>query len=146
MTPIDPAAGALSPGAPRRVAQASGPGEAAAADSPRKAAAAGGMSPQPSGRLAAGMPDPGTGGADPEPGNRTPASPVRGRPQSPAGSTPLSGEEFRAVWQRERAARAKGQRGDQGRRARRVAAKAAGARFRPGMTRREPPGPPEDAA
>ena len=147
-SPADPAAILPRDG---RAARALVPGGPAAADSPREAAAGGTIPPQ---RTAAGTPPP-DGGADPA----CLPVPLRGRPQSPAGggqrratgaspagSIPLSGEEFRAVWKRERAERAKGQRGDQGRRARRAAAKATGARYRPGMTRREPPGPPEDAA
>jgi len=136
-SPEDPAAILPRDG---RAARALAPGGPAAADSPREAAAGGTMSPQ---RTAAGTPPP-DGGADPA----CLPVPLRGRPQTPAGTIPLSGAEFRAVWKQERAERAKGQRGDQGRRARRAAAKATGARYRPGMTRREPPGPPEggDAA
>jgi len=76
--PSDPAASAPAPVAPRRVACASGPGEVAAADSPREAAAAGGISPRQR-TAAAGMPSPETGAGI---SSRVPA-PARGRPQNP---------------------------------------------------------------
>jgi hypothetical protein len=98
MTPLDPAAGALAPIAPRRAARAASTapgtrGPAAQTLSPPAGAAGGPPSPQPRERLAAGTPDPGPGEADPAAGNRLPASPGRRRaPQTPAGGAHASSQ------------------------------------------------------
>ncbi len=87
-TPKNPAA-EVTPVPHRRVARTV-PGEPAVAPGPPRGTAAGGKtSTQPQERAAAGTtaPAPVTGDADPAAGDRLPASPGRGRTQTPAGRT-----------------------------------------------------------
>ncbi len=149
-TPKNPAA-EVTPVPHRRVARTV-PGEPAVAPGPPRGTAAGGKtSTQPQERAAAGTtaPAPVTGDADPAAGDRLPASPGRGRTQTPAGraelgsalpagTTGLRGKEARDAIKRAQS--------DWNAAKRRGRFRRAPKRTGPGMIRREPPETPDGAA
>ena len=148
--PEDPAASALAPVEPRGAAQPGGPGPVVSAPG------SGGNSSPPLSRerAVAGQPDPETGAADPA--TQT-AAPVRGRAQAPAGSvtdttvalpagsTGLSGAEWRKQAKAATSALHAAQRRRAGRYTR-IADRSAGSRYVPGGNRRLPPEASGDGA
>ena len=154
-TPKNPAASALAPAEPRSAAQATPGGPSPAV--PPVAGEGGYASPHGQDRERAGlagMPDPETGAADPA--TQT-AAPVRGRAQAPAGSvtdttvalpagsTGLSGAEWRKQAKAATSALHAAQRRRAGRYTR-IADRSAGSRYVPGGNRRLPPEAPGDGA